>query len=467
MAFVKKYDMIVVGAGSAGASTAYHLASSGYDVALLEKKSMEQAGAKWVNDIAPWMFDMAKLPRPESPEKRDDFKPFTMMSQNHQKRIQLPKRPLWGVDMRKLTKRLQSMALNAGVTPYDHVEIIDLIFQGNRPSEIKISISDSLSHKVFHTLKADLFIDATGMKGELRQLMPAAKKLWPTIQPFDTCSAAQQVCFISDRSGAQAFLNKLNIPEDHFICFTGVQGGFSTKMFYIDEGFETVSILTGVLWDGHHGTGLDLINQIKADHSWIGPIDFGGSGLIPIRRPFDQLGIEGIALIGDAACQVFPAHGSGVGNGLIASYLLKESIQPFHDPGSQEAIDAYQQAFHRYRGAYCAAYEIFSRMSRDMSENDIYQMIHNGWLSSTSVHACLDQLLPSLSIKDTMQAIQSFIQSPFMGMMLLSNLLKMVMSYGLYSLYPKHSQSIFFNMWSQCARIASQDKFWYSSKKSS
>ena len=105
-----EYDVVVVGAGSAGACAAYHLAGSGLSVALLDRRDLSAAGARWPNGIPPWMFDRAGLDRPESPELVDVDFPVHMMGHKGTGRLSMPRCPFWKVDMALLVGRLQKMA---------------------------------------------------------------------------------------------------------------------------------------------------------------------------------------------------------------------------------------------------------------------------------------------------------------------------------------------------------------------
>ena len=53
---------------------------------------------------------------------------------------------------------------------------------------------------------------------------------------------------------------------------------------------------------------------------------FGGQRAIPLGRPHDTLASDRVALVGDAARQVFSAHGSGIGAGMVAARMLVDAI---------------------------------------------------------------------------------------------------------------------------------------------
>jgi hypothetical protein len=84
--------------------------------------------------------------------------------------------------------------------------------------------------------------------------------------------------------------------------------------------------LTGAIpADGHAG-GKALRDDLVRAQPWIGAMISGGSAAIPLRRPREELTDGTVALIGDAACQVFSAHGSGIGAGMIAGKLVVDTV---------------------------------------------------------------------------------------------------------------------------------------------
>jgi glycine/D-amino acid oxidase-like deaminating enzyme len=61
-------DVAVVGAGTAGAAVAAFAAERGLSVVCIERRALADAGARWVNGVAGWMFDEAGLARPSGDE---------------------------------------------------------------------------------------------------------------------------------------------------------------------------------------------------------------------------------------------------------------------------------------------------------------------------------------------------------------------------------------------------------------
>lgn len=127
-----RFDVVILGAGSAGAALAGMLAAAGRKVALVEARRFEVGGARWVNDVPPWMFDCAGVGRPEHPERSSDHMPVTLVGGAASARLAAGLRPVWGFDMRRLTERLRAEALRAGAEPFEEATLDAVEERGGR-----------------------------------------------------------------------------------------------------------------------------------------------------------------------------------------------------------------------------------------------------------------------------------------------------------------------------------------------
>ncbi|HTN99403.1 MAG TPA: FAD-dependent oxidoreductase, partial [Microthrixaceae bacterium] len=72
------FDVVVVGAGTAGANVAYQLADRGLSVALVERRPLASAGAQWHNGVLDWQFERAGLQPAAPPERSPEVPRFHM-----------------------------------------------------------------------------------------------------------------------------------------------------------------------------------------------------------------------------------------------------------------------------------------------------------------------------------------------------------------------------------------------------
>jgi hypothetical protein len=138
---------------------------------------------------------------------------------------------------------------------------------------------------------------------------------------------------------------------------------------------------------------------------------FAGSQLVVVGRYRGEgtvtLGLSG-AVNGEEqtfsyAGQVFPAHGSGTGIGMVAARILADAVKGKADPGSLEATWAYQAAFQREYGGLLASYDVFRRLSQSLSEGEVETLLASGLLTENSCRAGLVEEMPRLSPSDLLK----------------------------------------------------------------
>jgi flavin-dependent dehydrogenase len=360
-----RFDVAIVGAGTAGAAAAWQCAKRGMRVVCLDARPLGEAGARWINGVPLWQLDEAGIPRPTGAELLADDPPLHLVAGWGPERVVLRGRGVVELDMRELVARLQSLAREADVELRGGVRVLGLA--GDR-----LETSDG-------PLRAAVIVDASGLAGP--ELAPR-----PVIAREHLCAAAQAVHAIVDLPAARDWFAQHEVPEGDALCFTGIAGGYSIINVRLEG--DTLGILTGSVPADGHPSGRTLLDRFVAEHPWIGPAQFGGARAIPLRRPFDRLVHGRVALLGDAASQVFSAHGSGIGIGLLAGRLLAESLaagRPAH----------YERRFLREHGGLLAGYDIFRRFSQRLSADDLARMMQVGLLDATSALAGTAQRWPS------------------------------------------------------------------------
>ena len=402
------YDVAIVGAGTAGAGAAWQCAKRGLKTICIDQRPLDESGARWVNGVAAWLFDAADVPQPTGAELRGDDGPFHLIAGYGPERVILRERGVIEVDMRLLVERLQTMAREAGAELRGGVQVHGLL--GDRLETSAGPIS------------AEVFVDASGLAGA------RLSRNTPTLPREHLCAAAQAVHEVVDHDAAAAFFAKHQVPVGETLCFAGVAGGYSIVNARLDG--DEVSILTGSIPADGHPSGRALLDRFVAKHAWIGAEVFGGARAIPIRRPYDRL-IDGrVALLGDAASQVFSAHGSGIGIGLIASKLLAEAL------AGGGGLPAYQRRFQREHGGLLAAYDLFRRHSQHLSVDELAALIDSGLLDADSARAGTAQVWPSADLGMALAKLEAARVAPRQALALAAVGARMAAVAGLYRIYP-------------------------------
>ena len=429
-------DVAVVGAGSAGAAAAAFLAELGLSVVLIERRRLGAAGAHWVNGIPAWAFERAGVDAPEPPESVASASAehgVVVSTPRGEARIRIDESPMTEVDMRLLVGRLQSRAIRAGARVLEgRVDGVEL--QGPRITAVTVLPPDGASPL---TVRARLFVDASGIAGALRSRVPWMAARCRAVDALDTCSAAQHVYEVTDPEAAAAFLRSYGAAPGDAVALVGVAGGYSVLTVLVTREADRAGVLTGSIPATGQPGGPTVLARFVDDQPWLGRRLFGGQAAIPLRRPYTWLAGPGLALVGDAACQVYGAHGSGVGMGLIAARMLADAVGSAADPGDPVALHAgYTTRFQRTYGGLLAGADVFRRLSQRLSADDVGTLIDSGLLTPSMALSGLSQRPPELSLDLVVGAVRGALRSPRLAARLVPALVRIAAVERLYSVFP-------------------------------
>jgi flavin-dependent dehydrogenase len=159
-----------------------------------------------------------------------------------------------------------------------------------------------------------------------------------------------------------------------------------------------------------------------------------GGGIIPNRRPIDCFVAPGMVAVGDAACQVQPMSGSGIGASMYASRLAAETIAVALESTPRpttEDLFTYPVAYQRSRTSLQAMTN--AQMNRLMasnvvSEEDLVTAVRTGRLT--------------LSYGAKLKAAAKLIGEPRLIRALARMQLRMEAARDLYTMYPSHLEGL-------------------------
>ena len=408
-----RVDVAVVGLGTAGATVAALLAEGGMRVLALDRGPLAEAGARWVNGVPAWMFREAGVALPSGAELRGGGQPFHLVCGMGPSRVVLHDSGVLEVDMRHLVARLQSRATAAGAQLRGGVRVTGLSGTSLQTSEGEI--------------EATTVIDASGLGGAglLPRSAPGAKHL---------CVAAQGVYEVADQDAGRDYMERHGVRPGDTLCFTGIEGGYSILNVRLHGG--EVSVLTGSIPGLGHASGREILERFVNEEPWVGSRRFGGSRAIPLSRPVDQLVHQNVALLGDAARQVFTVHGSGIGLGMIAAKTLAETLC------AGEPLQRYRARWMRSYGALQATYEVFRRFSASLTEDEIRALVDAGLMNARSAGPTLQQRWPAVDPLAWAQSAVGAVRVPRLAARLARVGLDMAFVRALYARHPEEAREV-------------------------
>ncbi|MBN2498436.1 MAG: FAD-dependent oxidoreductase [Deltaproteobacteria bacterium] len=439
----RRFDVVVVGAGVAGSAAALLLARAHRRVVLVERRALDEAGARWHNGVFPAVFGQVGLDRPGASE---------CLALEHEWRLVPPggaplraSCPLWQLSMPRLQCRLHAHARRAGVQILEHSQAMSLDVDSGGRSRALIVQADA-GHE--ERLEASLLVDASGLAAALRRMHPQLAHQCPDLTPPDLVSAAQKRCSIVDPGGARAFLARHGAEPGQGVTYTGVHGGYSTRMVLVSPDLGAVELLAGCIAD-RQPDGPGMLAALEGENPWIGQTISGGAGLIPIRRPYARLSAPGLILIGDAACMVFPMHGSGVAPALRAARLLADCTRRADDPGCESATWGFSARFQRTVGAVHAAYDVLRRHVQSIDGAEATALLGSGLMHPGLVECALEQRMPDAARLRPDRVFLGALRAPRTAGRSAPVLARMLAAFAAYRLYPHRSDPAALRRWSR------------------
>lgn len=412
-------------------------------VVVLEKRAEGRSGARWCNGLLDWQLERAGLGlgwMPAGPQRGASH----ILSPSGERRFTIATNPILEADMRVLVEHLLQRARGAGAEVRWGVTQLEVVQRGGRV----VALRGVHAEEPF-TLEAALFVDAAGYRGALRDQVAQLADICPPCAPGDLCSAQQLMLAVDDPAGARAYLRAHGAQPGDVVTQLASAGGYSTVNVSVDPSFAHVSVLAGSIPAEGVPSGAQLVQQVRDQHPWMGAILFGGGGLIPLRRVYDRFTAPGLALVGDAACQVMAGHGSGVGFGLMAGKLLAEAVAGAPDPGDPRVLERYQVSFMREFGGILAGYDAARRMSVALGGPGIEALFALGIFSEPLVRPGLDQRLGLLSPAQALRAGVQLARRPDLARVVVPALVALGASRVLYQAYPARAEGRAFRLWQQ------------------
>ncbi|MHA1935582.1 MAG: geranylgeranyl reductase family protein [Candidatus Thorarchaeota archaeon] len=354
------YDVIVAGAGTAGATIALTIAKRGHAVLLIDGKIRERIGDKTCGDALAShhpvkLKEMIGLPDiPENiVEHMIDGIDLISPDRKHRLRLDGPTIRGFSFNRLKLGQWLLSLAEKAGAEVLPSTRVKRLLLKEGKASGLQVKGAGENGDR---KLSARIIVDATGASGMLRRQLSPSSPVDRVIEKHDMMVAWRTILETPEHTFETPSLLEIYWNQNQ------TPGGY-TWMF--PQGNHRVNLGLGLMvLRGHRGPRQIFDSFVRT--SWdfmktkLVSIDSGG-GTSPMRRPIDTMVDDNFMLVGDAACQVNPVHGGGIGPSMLggahAGITASEALES--NDTSIGALWPYNTRYMESYGAKQAALDIF------------------------------------------------------------------------------------------------------------
>lgn len=371
MRWLEKFDVIVVGAGTAGCLAAKTTAEAGLRVCLVERKSEEEIGEKICGDaLGEHHFETVELEKPSGRELEKRIEGIQIYSPDLETEFTIEYRDYVGymLNRRLFGQWLLKKALDEGVTLWDSTRCLGPTIKDDFVTGIEVK-DNSEAKKV--SLEGDVVLDASGFLGVVRRRLPSEMQIETGVANRDVEACYREVRQIQEEleqsEYCKIYLNQEVTPGGYTWVFpkggAKVNAGLGVCM---QEGFPNPKIqfyehvLTKPLFEGSL-----LLNS--------------GAWYDPTRRPLDNMVGNGVAILGDAACLVNPIHGGGIGPSMLSGYLAGNTVVEALENGTadQDSLWPYNQEYMESYGAKQAKLDVFRILLLNTEDEDLnYGMKH-------------------------------------------------------------------------------------------
>ena len=376
--------MVVVGAGTGGCLAAKTVAEAGFDVCLIDRKREQEIGDKICGDaIGKHHFDALGLEYPAGKELERNIIGVKIYSPDMKIVIDVMGEGLPGymVNRRLFGQRLLKKAKKAGAIFQESTQAVEPIINDHFVNGV---LARNMETGTEFSVFGKVTVDASGFSGVLQ------KKLPPEIGV--DANASREDVVICYREIREA---KEQIAEPDFceiyLDQTVSPGGY---FWVFPEGGTKVNVGLGVSMSrGFPNPKNRLYDNVLSRPFFEGSsILNGGGGHVPTRRPVNCMVGNGILIVGDAACQVNPIHGGGMGPSMMGGTIAGETIIEALETGNagRENMWSYNVRYMQSYGAKQAGLDVFRLLLQQLNNEDMnygmkYRLITEDDLLKTSL----------------------------------------------------------------------------------
>jgi len=362
---LEKFDVVVVGAGTAGCLAAKTTAEAGLKVCLIERKRKEEIGEKICGDaLGEHHLKTLGLEKPQGGELEKRIEGIKIYSPDLETVFVIAHEDFVGylLNRRLFGQWLLRKALDKGAVLYDSTLCLSPIIE--KGFVTGVSVKNQEKNEKFQ-LKAKMVLDASGFLAVIRRKLPDDMMIQREISNEDI-----EACYREIRQLKQEG-NETNYCEI-YLDQKVTPGGYT---WIFPKGGARVNAGLGVCMGGAFpNPKKQFYEHILKKPLFQGSLLLsGGAWYDPTRRPLDNMVGNGVAILGDAACLVNPIHGGGIGPSMLSGYLAGKTVIEALEKGdvSQKSLWPYNVRYMEMYGVKQAALDVFRLLLLNSRNEDL------------------------------------------------------------------------------------------------
>ncbi len=447
------YDVVVAGAGMAGALAATAAAKKGAKVLLLDRNDAKEAGKKtnwgWVcgDAVAKSHVDFVEKElgvRLSSPELDTRVKGVYVLSPDMENKFMFEGAG-YTLDRPKYARKMAGVAEKQGAEYMPRHEVEGPIVEGGKIVGVFGKDADTRHFEV----RAKVIVDALGIATTLRRKLPQNGFIEKDVKIDDIESTGRYIANFDivkgdinyyDPDNALIHLNQRMAPGGYGWVFPKSRGRVN-----IGIGVEKNSLDKRNAKLGRSDTLHKLIDEYVAwntvlKNMRIDADDNNGKGYwsVTVRRQQDSMVCDNYIGAGDSMSMPNPISAGGIGPAMISGVLAGNaaaSAAANNDTGTS-ALWSYNVAFNEVYGNKTAALEVF-RVYLQSLNNDLINYGMSHFLTKGEAEALSYGMVPEITIASKFQKILSGVANINAFKNLLFTVNKMKRLLEVYKAYPQ------------------------------
>jgi len=362
---MEKYDVIVVGAGTAGCLAAKTIAEKGLKVTLIEKKPSEEIGEKICGDaLGEHHLKFLGLEKPTGGELESKIDGIKIYSPDENTIFTIADKDFIGylLNRRLFGQWLLKKATDEGAILQDNMNFRSPIIEKGALSGI---FAKNMKNGKITEMRSKIVVDATGYFGMVRKQLPVEMGIDREIANQDVEACYREIRQLKQETEntryCEIYLNQKASP-----------GGY---IWIFPKGGARVNVGLGICMRGSYPNPKEQLynTAFKKPIFDDSLVLTAGSWFDPVRRPLDNMVSNGVMLIGDAASLVNPIHGGGIGPSMLSGYFAGQQIAEALSKGEQtkEALWGYNKRYIDTYGKKQGTLDIFKMFLLSCSDEDL------------------------------------------------------------------------------------------------
>jgi len=363
-----EYDVVVVGAGTAGCYTAATVADAGYDVVVVERKSEEEAGhiacgdALKGADAFPSAIPKSKL-EPAFTNTGVDHGRFEIPKEDTVLEIPVPGE-LAVIDRWEYGRLIIEGAEERGATFHYGTVVQDV--EQDRTGAVTGIRARKKGEVVEY--ESDIVVDGAGSLSILQDKADLADATFDTNVSYSQfCSAYREIVEVEEE-----------VEWKDALVFKPTKRAAGYLWYFPRTGTE----INAGLGFQMNEPPMTLVEDLKQDLR--NRPEFKGATVkdklgaaLPTRRPYDSAVAPGFIAVGDAAGHVNPTTGGGIAGAAYAGkYAGEQAIEAIEDGDTSEgALWHYNERVMDHYGARYAGLDVYNILSTAVDVDDLMGLL--------------------------------------------------------------------------------------------